>query len=167
MLVTRFLGELLAVAASDPSHESAAVRVDSRPLFIVLVAGCVVYLAVLVDLARRLPEGIVTFALYSLAGLVLAAATWSSATVLELHADHIRQVRLFGLGPSSLLAMRDVVRVLVRPNHDGYVTRVTITGAHNERLALHRYQRNFQAARSFLTRNLRGVPEELESKWRL
>lgn len=155
------------MAVSNSSSAAVVVRVDSRLLAVFLAAGAVIYTIVLFDSMRRLPAGLITFALYALAGLVLASAIWSSATVLELYADHIRQTRLFGFGPSLSLALRDVVKIRARPNYDGYVTRITLVSAKGERIRLHRYQRNFQSAREYLRRNLAALPEELESKWSL
>lgn len=146
---------------------NSSMTVQSRLLFAVLAVGCLVYAFVFVDLASRLPEGRLVFAVYALLGIGLVYITWSSTTVIVMCQDELLVMRLFGLGPSLRLPTRNIKRLLVRPDHHDQVSRVVIEFADGRRLQLHRYQSNFQAARQWLAEKLEAVPLEVQSKWAL
>lgn len=144
-----------------------AVVVQSRLLFAVLLAGCLVYAYVFAELAAALPEGSLVFVFYSVVGMLLGYITWASANVISLDQDTITVSRLFGLGPTRVLRTEGIRRVLVRPDNLGQVSRIALECGNGRIVQLHRYQRNFEVARSFLDGRLCSVPREVQSKWAL
>jgi hypothetical protein len=147
--------------------EQPPLVLHSKWVFAALSAGCLLYAYVFVELVSYLPDGAFVFSVYALFGAGLVYTTWASANVIELSQDGLAVSAMLGLGSPTKLKMDDVRRMLVRPNNFNRVTRVVLEFADGRKVQLHQYQKNFEAARMFLTDNLGSVPCEVQSKWAL
>lgn len=148
-------------------NEQPAIVLQSRWIFGLLAAGCLLYAYVFAELVADLPRGMFVFVVYALLGIGLAYTTWASTTVVTVGRDQFTSSRLFGMRQASTLKTKDIRRILVRPDNFDRITRVVIEFADGRRVQLHQYQRNFEAARIFLTQQFGDVPNEVQSKWAL
>lgn len=148
-------------------NEQPTIVLQSRWIFGFLAVGCLLYAYALAELVTDLPRGMFVFVIYALLGVGLVYATWASTTVVEISRDEVTSSRFFGIGPLITLKTKDIRRILVRPDNFDRITRVVIEFAGGQRVQLHQYQRNFEAARVFLTQQFGEVPNEVQSKWAL
>lgn len=148
-------------------NEQPAIVLQSRWIFGFLAAGCLLYAYVFAEIVADLPRGMFVFVVYAFLGVGLIYTTLASTTVVTISRDEFTSSRFFGMGPSTTLKTKDICRILVRPDNFDRITRVVIEFAGGRRVQLHQYQRNFEAARVFLTQQFGEVPNEVQSKWAL
>jgi len=151
--------------------EQRPIVLHSKWLFAFMVIGFLVYAVGFVEQGKVLPNkkmfDVFLFGAYSLFGIVFVYVIWACTIIVELGQNEITVSTLFGLRSPTRLKMKDIRRIIVRPDYSNQASRLVIKFANGRKVELHQFQKNFEAGRLFLAERLKEVPWEVQPKWAL
>jgi len=93
---------------------------------------------------------------------LLVYSIWASTRTIELGQDDITVSTFFGFGVPTRLKIKDIRRMLLKLNYINQIVHVVIEFDDGRKVVLSNEQKNFEAARLFLTEHLGHVPCEVK-----